>query len=172
MFNIRPETAETSSEQGLIFLFLYNTHHGVGSRCGGSSSLCGFNKARLEKSTVTGHSRGTVVEGGGRSKAGDLALNAEVTGSEHWPHTRFKGTEREQSPARLIQGCSTGNCGSAFRGASCGRRPAVRSHLPPGRPCARSGAAPRLQFGAGIGVAGGRRRTLRASQTPVEAVRL
>ena len=81
----------------------------MGPRCGGSSSLCGFNKVRLEKFTVTGRSRGTVGEGGGRSKAGDLALNAEVIASEHWPHTGFKGTEREQSPARSIQGCGTGN---------------------------------------------------------------
>lgn len=50
---------------------------------------------------------------------------------------------------------------------------ACRAEAPPSPEalCAET-SSPRLQLRAGIGVAGGRRRTLRAPHTPVEAVRL
>lgn len=81
----------------------------MGPRCEGSSSLCGFNKVRLEKSTVTERSRGTVVGlGGAEVKGGGLALNAECT-AEHKQPARVQGAEGEQPPARLFQGCGIGN---------------------------------------------------------------
>lgn len=146
----------------------------------GSSSLCGFNKVRLEKYTVTGRSRGTTLglrEGAveRRSREGGLALNAEGTASENRQPAGVQGDCERAASGRAVPRLRYWDLRLRVRGRDLRREASAarRAEAPPSPAGLRAEPrGPRLQLEAGIGVAEGRRRTRRAARTPVEAVRL